>query len=474
MIRTYARILIVLLTAFLLLAPGARGAGTYTVAMEDNGKTLTVEQGSALEVKLSRPSSPGFAWDVLQNDATVLALEKRETVKDPNPFNAKSIDIFTFRATRSGTTTLKMYLHRGGETGELPGGNFAVTVNVSSPASTSSATYPTSPTAPTTPAYPATPTMTLTEANNGGAFILNSGSRLDVRLDYNAGTGFTWEIAENSGGVLAPSGSSDETVGSIPGANRVRVFSFYAKAAGTSLLKIHYLRPWEKMQPPARVFSVTITVNQASITTPASDAGTPATGIRVYPGNGETVSTSRPNVYVIFAGSGASAVNQSTIRLAMNGADVTNQSTTRYESISYVPPVDLPAGRNTAVVTALNVQGGSIRQEWSFFVGTAAATSALRFTLPVQGDTVGDSFDIAGYASPYAVVSLSVKVGVGGVIPLQSNVISAEVRADETGYFRYPFNGYVPVRGGTYTITGTAKNVYGQQSEPVSVTVSRK
>lgn len=260
MLKTQTLTLLAILTAMILLAPGAQSAGTCTVAMADNGNTVTIEQGSALEVKLSKPSAPGFAWDILQNDATLLALEKREIVKNPNPFNNKSIEIFTFRATRSGATTLKLYLHRTGETGALPGGNFAVTVNVPSTTASSSASTLSSPSpSPSPTASPATVT-TLMEANSGGVYIIGSGSTLEVRLEYSAGTGFIWEIAENNGGVLPLVRTADETVANIPGGKQVRVFTFNAKTPGTSTLRIHYMRPWERLLPPAKVFIVAITV----------------------------------------------------------------------------------------------------------------------------------------------------------------------------------------------------------------------
>ncbi|MCL5773138.1 MAG: copper amine oxidase N-terminal domain-containing protein [Firmicutes bacterium] len=104
---------------------------------------------------------------------------------------------------------------------------------------------------------------------------------------------------------------------------------------------------------------------------------------------------------------------------------------------------------------------------------TAQGNLIVTITSPSPNDVVGEQFEIAGSTSPYATVSLNVKLNVAGGF-INVDVLSTDVQANESGQFRYQFNGMTPIQGGTYTITAVAKNSQGQQSAPASVTVKRK
>ncbi|HSF32788.1 MAG TPA: protease inhibitor I42 family protein, partial [Candidatus Tectomicrobia bacterium] len=47
---------------------------------------------------------------------------------------------------------------------------------------------------------------------------------------------------------------------SSPGAVEYQVFRFTARAKGSSVLALDYLRPWEKGGKPAQTYRVTVTV----------------------------------------------------------------------------------------------------------------------------------------------------------------------------------------------------------------------
>lgn len=114
---------------------------------------------------------------------------------------------------------------------------------------------------PPGPAAPVPARITLTEKNNGGRLELARGDTLTVDLKSNPTTGYRWQTAAPADGVLKA--VSDEFIApdtglcGAPGRQRL---SFTSEAAGETTLRLVYVRPWEKGAPPARSFSVTITV----------------------------------------------------------------------------------------------------------------------------------------------------------------------------------------------------------------------
>ncbi|MHC9544847.1 MAG: copper amine oxidase N-terminal domain-containing protein [Vulcanimicrobiota bacterium] len=99
----------------------------------------------------------------------------------------------------------------------------------------------------------------------------------------------------------------------------------------------------------------------------------------------------------------------------------------------------------------------------------------LQITSPQSGSTVEKSFIVSGVTSPFAKVSLNVKAFIGVMgLGMDNNLMTSQVQANEAGNFQYSINDWLPVNGGSYTITGTAQNAQGQQSSTVTVKVNRK
>jgi len=100
----------------------------------------------------------------------------------------------------------------------------------------------------------------------------------------------------------------------------------------------------------------------------------------------------------------------------------------------------------------------------------------LRFTSPASGSTVNKQFYVAGVTSPFAKVSLEVRISLGGVLGAaagDTSILKSEIQANEAGNFSYQINDRFPVNGGVYTITGLAHDAQGQ-STTITLKVNRR
>jgi predicted secreted protein len=104
--------------------------------------------------------------------------------------------------------------------------------------------------------------VTISEAQNGNTITLSAAQSLIVRLPTNAGTGFSWALAQ---GVDAPlrvvKGEVEHPDRGFPGMAETQIFVLMPTGPGAGNIEFHYRRPWLHDQPPARIFSVRIVVS---------------------------------------------------------------------------------------------------------------------------------------------------------------------------------------------------------------------
>jgi inhibitor of cysteine peptidase len=97
----------------------------------------------------------------------------------------------------------------------------------------------------------------------GGAVSLKVGTVMEVRLDANHTTGYSWIVAPVANPVLIRQGKAeylDNTAENRVGAGGEEVWRFKAVKAGKQGLQFEYRRPWEKGTPPAKMVTFTVTV----------------------------------------------------------------------------------------------------------------------------------------------------------------------------------------------------------------------
>jgi inhibitor of cysteine peptidase len=105
--------------------------------------------------------------------------------------------------------------------------------------------------------------VTVVTSQTGGAVSLKAGAVLEVRLDANHTTGYSWVAAPAANPVLVRQGKAKYDESSAEGkvgAGGVEVWRFKALNAGKQTLQFDYRRPWEKNVPAAKtvVYSVTV------------------------------------------------------------------------------------------------------------------------------------------------------------------------------------------------------------------------
>jgi inhibitor of cysteine peptidase len=92
---------------------------------------------------------------------------------------------------------------------------------------------------------------------------LKAGALLEVRLEANHTTGYSWIAAPVANPVLMMQGKAayqENAAADKMGAGGVEVWRFKAVKAGKQGLQFEYRRPWEKSSPPAKVVTFSVTV----------------------------------------------------------------------------------------------------------------------------------------------------------------------------------------------------------------------
>jgi inhibitor of cysteine peptidase len=102
----------------------------------------------------------------------------------------------------------------------------------------------------------------LTTADAGKTVVLKPGDSLDITLEGNPSTGYTWETTSQDLKTLKQNGEIEALPAKDTkmGASQMLVLHFSAVSAGQETLKLVYHRPWEKGVEPASTFEINITV----------------------------------------------------------------------------------------------------------------------------------------------------------------------------------------------------------------------
>jgi inhibitor of cysteine peptidase len=101
----------------------------------------------------------------------------------------------------------------------------------------------------------------LAEQDNGRAVKLETGDLLELSLEGNPSTGYSWLVGCIDLQVLTPAGETKfephKTGKGTPG---IVVLRFKAVRDGKTALKLVYRRPFEEDKAPLRTFKINVTV----------------------------------------------------------------------------------------------------------------------------------------------------------------------------------------------------------------------
>ena len=105
--------------------------------------------------------------------------------------------------------------------------------------------------------------ISVTQEQNGGSVELKTGGILEVRLESNPSTGYSWQVVGLQGNVLEQQGEAEYKAESAlpkPGSGGVEIFRFKALQPGELALRLAYSRPWEKDVEPIETFELLVVV----------------------------------------------------------------------------------------------------------------------------------------------------------------------------------------------------------------------
>ena len=103
--------------------------------------------------------------------------------------------------------------------------------------------------------------MTLTQKDAGTTVHVKQGSIVNIDLEGNPTTGYTWEVAPGGSGVLTQQGEPTFKANSNAlGSGGMMTLQFKAAPPGTTHLKLIYHRTFEPNVAPLHTFEVTIVV----------------------------------------------------------------------------------------------------------------------------------------------------------------------------------------------------------------------
>ena len=103
--------------------------------------------------------------------------------------------------------------------------------------------------------------VSITQKDAGTTVHVKQGSIVNITLEGNPTTGYTWEVAPGASGALEQQGEpSFKADSSALGSGGMMTLQFKAARAGTSTLKLIYHRSFEPNVAPLQTFEVTIVV----------------------------------------------------------------------------------------------------------------------------------------------------------------------------------------------------------------------
>ena len=177
-----------------------------------------------------------------------------------------------------------------------------------------------------------------------------------------------------------------------------------------------------------------------------------------------------------------SGIDKASVRLSVNGADVTERATITEAFFSYRPDPELLAGKTIVSVVAKDMAGNETRREWNFVVSAAAkpaevpvAAAVAKPTIltPAPNASVGDHVTLTGKADPGASVHYRITFqGSFLILPTSGVVTEGDARADASGAWNVPeiaLSAQLGVSKLSYTLEVTTTGANGAASDPVTV-----
>ncbi|MGA7955332.1 MAG: hypothetical protein WCA07_17610 [Gloeobacterales cyanobacterium] len=227
-------------------------------------------------------------------------------------------------------------------------------------------------------------------------------------------------------------------------------------------------------------------VTQAADTPISIDALAPLLQ-NAQPENGSSVASRTPDISISFSDGEGTGVDPQTIRLLVNGRDVTRGATIGRDFVAYRPSQALPDSVTRVEVQMADRAGNKANLNWSFGFGTPGNTttptpSGQFNLLPTltnykSGDSITIPANIEGKTAPFASVQIQASAAstVLGPIGLSQQILDTTIKADGAGLFTFTLQPAFNLPSGTrYRVNLTATDPQGTQSQKTEVLFVQK
>lgn len=155
------------------------------------------------------------------------------------------------------------------------------------------------------------------------------------------------------------------------------------------------------------------------------------------PANGATVNTTHPSLHAEFS----EAVNRDSLRVSVDGHDVTSQVYANPNGFDVTPNFELAPGTHRVSVTGSTTAGPQFNTGWSFTTAAGAAANRIVNVAPPPGSRVGSNFTLRGRTRPGShvhIVASGSAAALGGLLQIGTGTFQTDVTADGNGNFSAP------------------------------------
>ena len=189
----------------------------------------------------------------------------------------------------------------------------------------------------------------------------------------------------------------------------------------------------------------------------------PPTIRNLAPHNNETVTSNPVTVSATFDDRGGVGVDPRSVKILIGGQDVTRNASITPQFITWRG--DLQLGSWPVQVTAADIAGNAVRQDWIFNVANAQSLPPAAAALPLEitnhannSQVSGGSVEVRGRTAPGAKVDVQVQAiaSMAGFFGINQQVLNQTLQSDAAGNFAFSFQPQIPVPGTRFEATITA------------------
>jgi len=189
--------------------------------------------------------------------------------------------------------------------------------------------------------------------------------------------------------------------------------------------------------PNTQTVAITMGNAPAENYTPAPSVNQSFNLKNIRPASGSTVHSTHVNLHAEFS----EPVNRDTLRVSVDGRDVTPQVYANQYGFDVTPNWELTPGTHHVAVSGSTTAGPSFNTGWSFNTSAGAAPNFVQNLSPSPGAKVGSSFTLSGRTLPGShvhVVASGEASALGGLLQIGTGTFQTDVTADGNGNFSAP------------------------------------